>query len=110
MDNELMKKFDEGLSDVKRIADSLVKLVNEPLIEITPSPPQCPHCGRINPQVQLDQATGTGAISEFILEATCANCGKPLYAIAREWVIAGSRSEMIGIGEQMKNQREGVNQ
>lgn len=82
------------------------KLANEPLIEITPAPPQCPHCSRINPEIQLDQSSGRGIISDYVLEATCANCGRPIYAISKEWVIEGSRSGVIAIGERMKQERE----
>jgi hypothetical protein len=109
MDRTIVKKLDEGISVATRIAESLEKLVNEPLIEITPPPPQCPNCGRINPEIQTEHKADTGNMMDFVLEATCLNCGKPLFAFPSNWVIEGSRTGAIAYGERMRQERENSN-
>lgn len=101
MDKLFLQKLDEGLTTVNRIADSLEKLVNEPLVQIESPPPQCPHCGKFNPEVQIDQSTAKGHIGEFVLECICGNCGKEIYGCVAVWDLQGTRTGAIQVGTQI---------
>lgn len=105
MEDNLKTLMDEGISVGTRIAEALEKLVNEPLIEITPAPPVCPHCGRINPEIQTRGGNPTtGLMSHYVMEAVCISCGGEIYAITRDWKVAGKRSELLAMADQIENE------
>lgn len=107
MDRELKKVINEGIEVGTRIAVALEKLVNEPLIEVEPPPPQCPHCGTINPTIQVDQTAGVGVgkIAEYVLEARCSECNKPIFGVVRAWDVQGSRRDALVAGNRIMKGR-----
>lgn len=87
MDRELARILNSGFDTTERIATALEKLVNEPMIDIQIPPPQCPHCGVIDPIVQPYPFTGgeAGHVAEYIVYASCTHCNKDLYGVVGEW-------------------------
>lgn len=93
MENEdkesLLEIAKRGIDAVDRLSSGIEKLLEEPMVEIDPAPPSCPHCKDINPMIRVepsDQAI-SGQIAEFVLIATCGKCKKELYGICNSWVI-----------------------
>lgn len=104
MDTSLSKKISTGLVTLNRIADSLEKLVDEPLLQIEQPPIQCPHCGKVNPAVQIEESESQGKIDEYALEATCMNCGRPMFGVVFDMVVFKTRSEAVAVLNQRKAQ------
>lgn len=84
---------------VERLADAneeIVKLAKQdevPVIEMTPGPAYCPHCGEHNPRI-VSRSGGDGMMAEFVLSAECQKCGLPFYATVEGWQVFKSVDEV----------------
>lgn len=87
---------------ISRIADSLERLVEtseQPMFEVEPSPPQCPHCGVVNPDVIIDSDGGGDGeahkLTDFVLVCLCMHCHNHVYAVVNHWVVHPGREAAI---------------
>lgn len=102
MDKDLKNTIDEGIAVGNRIADALETLVNEPLVEIKAPPPQCPHCGEVNPEIHINESGAIqGKLSEYVLEARCINCKNSVYGVVVEWSVQPDREAALIVGKQV---------
>lgn len=79
-----MEKRAEEL--LNRAVVALESLAEEPQLEIPTSPPICPHCGTINPNVRGHETEGEGPMSEIFLELQCTTCENSFYVVPEGWV------------------------
>lgn len=109
MDKDLKTKIDEGILVGSRIAEALEKLVNEPLVEIKTPPPQCPHCGEINPDVNIYQIPeGAGKISTFLIQAKCMHCNRDIYCLSLEWSLQPDENSALIVGREIVERMNNV--
>jgi len=73
------KKVFLGLAERATLA--LEELAKDPVIQVETSPPVCPHCGQMNPVVKVRESEAEGPLAEFIIRATCLQCGAEFYAL-----------------------------
>lgn len=60
------------------------------------TPPYCPHCGRLDPQIRNEG--GIGQFGEFILVAFCVECNERFLAVPDGWAIYKSVEAMKEAG------------
>ena len=73
---------------LKRIASSLEKLAETPILETEGGPPICPHCLALNPEISIAEADESrGPLGLFCLDAKCCNCNQTMFAVPIEWAI-----------------------
>jgi len=54
----------------------------EQIVMSEPGPPQCPHCGKLDPEItELGEKGGSGKLSEFVIAGETHCCNRPIYAI-----------------------------
>lgn len=94
-------------SDLKRVADGVQQLANEPMVEVLQqglnqsgngvttsiAPPQCPHCGTPDPVINVRQEEGRGHMTQWLLVGVCSTCGHDMYATPVQFLIARNRDE-----------------
>jgi hypothetical protein len=77
-----------------RIASACERMAEDPVIQMETGPPVCPHCGKMNPVVQTKDTGGTGLMAEFVIKATCTNCGNIFYAIPLQYQVTSRITEI----------------
>ncbi len=70
---------------LERIAVGVEKLGEDIVIEAESKPPVCPTCGRMNPNVTVQDKEATGDLASFVIEARCNHCQHVLYAMPILW-------------------------
>jgi ribosomal protein S27AE len=71
---------------IERGVAALEKLANEEIeFQVETKPPVCPHCGTINPNIRVEEATGSGPMAEHFTQAHCLHCHKVFYIIALQY-------------------------
>ena len=92
------RQEDRTVVALERMADASERMAvaNEQLIKLATEerdsgdsilgPPFCPHCNTFDPKLR-QIGTGTGQMSEFILEAACDNCGNRVYGVPQGWLV-----------------------
>lgn len=70
---------------LERIALGVERLGEDPVIQMETGPPNCPHCDTVNPIVAVRESEAAGPMAEFIIRATCENCGYEFYAMPLQW-------------------------
>jgi hypothetical protein len=88
---------------LERIAVGVEKLGEEPEFEIPTSPPICPHCGTLDPNVGVENTAGQGKMSGFFLRLTCLVCSKLYFAVPQGWVNFTSDAELWEFFERAEN-------
>jgi hypothetical protein len=74
----MMELLERGVSALERLAQ-------DPVIQFETAPPNCPHCGRINPNVRVHEAEATGAMAEILYQFHCTHCNAVFYGIPVHW-------------------------
>jgi hypothetical protein len=105
---EIGREYTAKLFDLaERGTLALEKLAEEPTIEISGGPPECPHCGRLNPQVVILDNAGSGPLGDFVLHAHCGHCNGTFFGMVTGWTMFQNQQElndaMEGAGENGKN-------
>lgn len=105
----MSKAVDEINSNLERIASSLEKIIEQQEnVEIEFPPPQCPHCQKINPRILIGETEVKGPFAEYLLAASCLNCGKAFFAIPIAWMTVRGRQEAVKLMNQHL-ERVGIN-
>jgi hypothetical protein len=68
-----------GLAE--RAVLALEELAKDPVIQVETSPPICPHCEQMNPVVKVRESEAEGPLAQFIIRATCLQCGNDFLAL-----------------------------
>jgi hypothetical protein len=77
---------------VERMAISLEKLAEDPVLQIESGPPVCPFCNTIA-EVEIQEDSGEGPLAVYIIKPTCLHCHNPFFAIPLEWAIFTTHEE-----------------
>lgn len=85
-----------------RIADALERLGDDPVIQMETGPPVCPHCERMNPNVDVEESGGSGPLSEFVIRATCLHCNNVFYCLIMQWQTVAEISQIQPLMDQLK--------
>jgi hypothetical protein len=94
MDRDVVNVLARLTSAAEGINQSLGKLASEPLLEIEPAPPQCPHCNKVFPVVVSDEEDiGEVPLGQVVLSGKCKNCDNEIFAVAVTWVVHASGKE-----------------
>jgi len=72
---------------IERLVVAVEKLSEDQVLEIESGPPICPHCDTFAPDVTVEETTGTGPLSEYLVKPTCRSCGNQFYAVPIEWAL-----------------------
>ncbi len=90
--------------------EALERLAQDPVIEIEAAPPICPHCGKFNPNVSVDEGTD-GPIADCVIPVTCGDCGQSFYAMPITWhmhpTLSSVRLELEERAELISNGNKG---
>lgn len=73
------------LERLDSIASSLEKMASDPEVEIEAGPAFCPHCGTLNPSVEISPTEGEGNLLDYVLVAHCKNCQETFFGIVESW-------------------------
>lgn len=83
----------ETINPLERIANALEKLAADPEVEIEVGPPICPHCGKLDPIVQLaEQEASRGPMSQLIVDGVCTECGHQLFIVIESYSVHRNRT------------------
>jgi hypothetical protein len=96
--HKLVTMSERTARGVEAIAESLEKMASAPPLEmVEPSPLFCPHCGTVNPEIQILSDEGKGKSSEFLLMAQCLTCHKTIYGIPMGWSVFSTADEVRSV-------------
>lgn len=70
---------------LERGVTALEALAQDPVIQMETGPPVCPHCGRENPIVRVEESTATGLLAEIVIQGHCQHCNQVFYGIPLQW-------------------------
>lgn len=72
---------------LERIADALEKLASDPEVEIEFGYPLCPHCGKMDPEIEVPPQEGTqrGYLSQFFSHLKCMSCGEGFFMVTESY-------------------------
>jgi hypothetical protein len=73
---------------IERGVVALERMAEDPVINVEVGPPVCPHCETVNPEIRMEEAEGSGKLSEFVVQGHCLSCNKIFYAIPDHWTTA----------------------
>lgn len=109
MDKTLIRKLDQGITIGRRIATSLEKLVDEPMVEVQSRPAQCPHCGMISPTVEISKQDDPliGRLTNYIVEAKCTNCNQIFWALPANWTMFSDWDSVLEIANRLREENNG---
>jgi len=79
---------------LQRGVEALERLAEDPVIQVATSPPNCPHCERINPVIRVEESANTGSMAEFVIRAHCQHCNSIFYAVPLQWGTVRSLEEV----------------
>ena len=79
-------------SYLERIAKAVEQLNEEPVLQIESGLPICPFCNTINPSVTVEEDSGEGPLSQFVIQPVC-QCGNAFWAVPLQWAIFTKREE-----------------
>lgn len=79
---------------------ALESLAQDPVIEIETAPPVCPHCGRMNPTVRVQETEAIGSMAEIVYRFHCTHCNSVFYGIPIQWDCVKETSEAKSILEE----------
>jgi hypothetical protein len=86
----------------ERATIALEALAQDPIIEIEAAPPICPHCGKMNPTITIEEG-GEGPLAEIFFAAKCGECNKGFFAVPVTWHM---HTTLETIREEMKERAE----
>ena len=93
--HKLVAMSERTARGVEAIAESLGKMAEAPPIEmLEPTPLFCPHCGTLNPDIDVISGEGHGNAADFILVAECASCNHTVYGIPLGWSVFSTADEV----------------
>lgn len=61
--------------------EKMLAIAEREQIQFEYSPPMCPHCGAVNPEVTQLNVEGSGLLGDFIMQAEAHCCNHVIYAI-----------------------------
>lgn len=98
-----------------KASDKLLELAQKELPEfeelgvIQAGPPVCPYCGYMNPEVHVQERTGSGPMLEYVVPFQCGECQMTFIAIPDGWDTAQSPDEAAAIIQGRKGLTNGGN-
>jgi hypothetical protein len=82
---------------LERIAVGVEKLNDDPQVEIPTSPPICPNCGEFDPKVFVDDASGSGDMSQMFFSCTCTLCHAEFFVVPQGFFNVQDREQLAEI-------------
>jgi hypothetical protein len=93
LDPSQIARLLDSLERIAKANEELIRLAVEEREEVPAEPLACPNCQKRNPRVR--GTGGEGPLSEFVLIATCQECGHRLVAVPRGMDV--TTPEQIGV-------------
>lgn len=87
----------EVLTLLERGVAALEKLNEDPVIQMETGPPVCPHCGRVNPAVRVEESEASGLLAEFVIQCHCLHCNAVFFGIPLQWSCAKTLDEVKSV-------------
>jgi hypothetical protein len=94
-------------SYLERISKGIENIAEEPVLKMEFSPPACPHCKTLNPDVRTHDAGGEGDLQQYVVQAHCTHCNQVFFGLPFSWDCVKTAEEAQNVISERSNMHVG---
>jgi|SRR5215831_10677080 len=94
MDKRTEELIERGVAALEKLASEEIEF------QVQTKPPVCPHCNYINPNIRVEEATGSGPMVEHFTQAHCLHCHKVFWIIPLQYESVKSQMDARAVIEE----------